>query len=318
LRGKSRDERRQRVAVLGGLLGVAPCTLESYRTALRQWLDFLARHQRTPREVQAGDFAAWLKTLWAKKPPPAASTVSRNISVVKLFYRFLAREERLPDGRGILKAVEELVSPRIHRKLPDVLTVAEVEALLAAPRPGDAGYERSAAILEYLYSTGCRGQELIDTTLSNLHIAEGFARVMGKGQKERVVPIGSKCAESLERWLAVRGRFVPPGRESPWLFTNRMGQQVNRLHLHYLVKTCARQAGIRRRVFPHMLRRSFATHQIENGADIAFVKMMLGHASLKNTEIYLGVAVGKLQDLHARCHPLGAPEQGEREWKCAA
>ena len=295
--------------------GSSPSTLESYRTALRQWLDYLARQQRTPREVQAGDFAAWLKTLWAKVPSPA--TVSRNVTALKLFYRFLAREDRLPDGKGILKEVENLTYPRRHRKLPEVLSVAEVEALLAAPRPGDSGFERSAAILEYLYSSGCRVRELIDTTLANVHLAEGFARVMGKGRRERVVPIGRKCVEALERWLAVRDAFIPRGKEAPWLFVNRMGQQVSRLHLNYLVKICARQAGIRRPVAPHMLRKSFASHQLENGADISFIKMMLGHQSLSSTEIYLGVAVGKLQELHARCHPLGGQEQGEREWKCA-
>ncbi|HTU22503.1 MAG TPA: tyrosine-type recombinase/integrase [Gemmataceae bacterium] len=304
--------------------GCSPRTLDAYRRDLGHWLGFLARQQRTARQVVAADFAAWLKTLWGREAGPSPSTIKRSLSSVKGFYTFLMREERLPDARGIRKAIQDLAFPRIHRKLPDVLTVAEVERLLAAPRPGDRGYARERAILEFLYSTGVRAQELVDATAANVHLKEGFARVMGKGQKERVVPIGSKCAAAINRWLDCRVGHVAvqaaklPGAESPWLFVGQQGQQLNRLHLYYLVRTCAVQAGIRRPVYPHMLRRSFATHQIENGADIAFVKAMLGHASLSSTEHYLGVAVGKLQDLHARCHPLGGGLEQEKTHARAA
>lgn len=281
--------------------GCSLCTLDAYRATLVLFLAWLARsYQLGPRQIDAPILHAWLKSLWQKNPAPA--TVQRNLSALRSFYRYLWFEGRAP--AALCTAVTNLGMPKIPAKLPVALTVREVELLLQAPQSSSRTYVRDVAVLEVLYSTGVRVSELCDLTPAGLYLAEGFARVRGKGDADRIVPLGSKCREALQRWLARRGR-LPLSVAAPWLFLCRGAARMSRSGVFGMVRYHARAAGIGRRVSPHTLRRSFATHLVENGADIAMVRMMLGHVSLATTERYVAVATDKLQLLHEACHPLG-------------
>ncbi|MCX6844040.1 MAG: tyrosine recombinase XerD [candidate division WOR-3 bacterium] len=232
----------------------------------------------------------------------ATTTVARKLVSIRLFYRFLASEQRLAANPA-----DDIDLPKQRRKLPGVLTQDEVTKLIeAAGKAPDRFWAlRSRAMLEVMYGSGLRVSELLSLGMGNVSLADGFLRVMGKRSKERVVPLGQPAVDAVRDYLsAARPHYV--GKEpSPFLFLNHHGNRLSRMGLLKILRACVGLAGISRRVTPHTLRHSFATHLLEGGADLRAVQEMLGHSSIATTQIYTHVDREYLRETHRTFHPRG-------------
>ena len=229
----------------------------------------------------------------------AAHSQARIISGIKAFFRFLVYEKRLTTDPTTL-----LETPRLGRKLPATLDLHEIEAMLAAIDHSRPEGPRNRAMLEVLYSCGLRVSELVNLQLSNLFLEAGFIRVVGKGNKERLVPIGSAAAKYLQIYLQESrpAVAVQPGEEDI-VFLNRRGSRLTRVMVFTIIKDLAARAGIKKKVSPHTLRHSFATHLVEGGADLRAVQEMLGHESITTTEIYTHLDKSYLRQVIEEYHP---------------
>jgi integrase/recombinase XerD len=215
-----------------------------------------------------------------------------------MFARFMVRERLRPDD-----FTELLSGPRLARRLPGTLSPDEISRLLASPSGGDPASLRDRGLLELFYSSGLRVSELAALTLQQVDLENGFARVFGKGSKERLVPMGKRARDAVAAWIASgRPHFVKPRTRSE-LFLSSRGSSLSRVALWGIVKKHARRAGITKPVKPHLLRHSFATHLLSGGADLRSIQEMLGHASISTTQIYTAVGGRRLLDEHARYHP---------------
>lgn len=279
--------------------GLSRATLESYSADLLRYADFM---QQTGQDtVSAEDTALILKHLInLRNEGLGARSRARHLVSLRGFYRFLAREKFLP-----LDPSKLVDLPKTTLKLPDVLNQAEVQRLLNAPDGLKPSGLRDAAMLELLYAAGLRVSELIHLKVQDVQLEAGFVRVMGKGSKERIVPIGQYAREKVLFYLEhARGRMVKE-RSSPYLFVARAGRPMTRQGFWKLLRRYARAAGLFKKVTPHSLRHSFASHLLEGGADLRAVQVMLGHADISTTQIYTHVAKDRLKELHRRFHPRG-------------
>lgn len=272
--------------------GIAPATAAAYRHDLSQ---FLVRHGGPIESISRADVLDFM----AERMRSGASTSSilRQLSCLRQFFAWSLRERRIP-GDPML----DLETPTRPRTLPGTLTARQVEALLAAPgsdRPLDL---RDQALLESLYATGMRVSELAGLTLSRINLGQGIVRVLGKGGRERLVPLGETACDAIQRWLVVRSELRPQG---DWLFVSKSGRVLSRQAIWARIRQLAVRAGITEDVYPHRLRHSFATHLLDNGADLRVVQMLLGHADLTTTQIYTHVSRARLKSLHQRHHPRG-------------
>ena len=247
-----------------------------------------------PDQVEEQDVVYYL--LYLKKRGLSAKSIRRHLSSIRLFHRYLVSENVTRTDPTV-----DMRSPRTWRKLPTVLSPSEVERLLAVPCPDSFRGVRDAAILELMYSAGLRVSEVIDITVDHVNLKDGYVRCHGKGDKERLVPIGSLATTKLLRYVEERGRAKGAGCDA--LFLTRLGRGFTRRGLWKLVKELARRAGIREDITPHTLRHSFATHLLEGGADLRAVQEMLGHADISTTQIYTHVGRDRLRQIHARYHP---------------
>lgn len=230
--------------------------------------------------------------------PPS---VARNLIALKMFYRYLRLEERVDRN-----TVELLSSPSLWEKVPQVLSPQSVEKLLASPKPKERFYARDRALLETLYATGSRASEVVGMKLADLHLDSKFVKCEGKGGKQRIVPLGAPAVEAIGAYLEKqRSTLVRAGSDSPWVFVSRGGRALTREMLWILVKKYARRAGLASRVSPHTLRHSFATHLLSGGADLRTVQELLGHASIRTTQIYTHVDRDRLRAIHRQFHPRG-------------
>jgi len=230
----------------------------------------------------------------------ASRSRARLLSTLRGFFKFLVREQHLTGN-----PVTRLTSPRLRRYLPDVLSVEDVERLLAGPNRATPQGQRDAAMLELLYATGLRVSELVAITMGRVNLEVGFVIALGKGSKERIVPMGEVAAEALRGYiLGARNRLLR-GRLSDALFVTSRGRAMTRQAFWKLVRQYTLRAGIQKRVTPHTLRHSFATHLLERGADLRSVQMMLGHADISTTQIYTHVARERLKRIHHMYHPRG-------------
>lgn len=277
--------------------GLSAHTVAGYRRDLDQAAAFFARSGVGGwAAVTPALAAAWVQSLADDKY--RVTSQGRKLSALRMLARHLVRERVREDDFTVL-----LASPKLVRRIPETLSVDEVARLMATPTGGDARALRDRALLELFYSSGLRVSELAGLTLQQVDPAQGFARVVGKGAKERVVPIGGKACEALATYLvAGRPQLVRPHTGSA-LFLNHRGRGISRVALWQIVKAHARRAGITRNVKPHALRHSFATHLLGGGADLRAIQEMLGHASISTTQIYTAVESGRLLDQHARFHP---------------
>lgn len=284
---------------LGFERGLSGRTVDAYARDCRQ-LAVFARERGVPRPAGIDyrllrDFVAELADRGL-----AGSTVSRKISAIRSYFGFL-----LDEGVVDEDPTERLEAPRPVRALPDVLSVPEVERLLGAvPAEAELAF-RDRAILEVLYGAGLRVSELTDLRLRNLLLDEGLLQVTGKGSKERLVPVGAGARRALARYLRELRRRLDRGEGEGRVFLNHHGRPLSRVGVWKIVKRHVRRAGLERRVTPHTLRHTFATHLLEGGADLASVQEMLGHADISTTEIYTHVDRSWLREVHRSCHPRG-------------
>ena len=277
--------------------GLSRNTIESYGRDLRVFLDFVeGRGIRSFREVTRGDVLAFLKELQGRGL--SVRSVSRALISLRGLFRFLLLEGHLEED-----PVEEMEVPRPPRSLPHVLSLQEVERILEAPDPGTPLGVRDRAMLELLYATGMRVSELAGLAPEGVDIQVGFVRVKGKGDKERVIPIGEVARERLDIYLREGRPRLLKGRESPYLFVNRQGRGLSRQGIWKLIKRYALQAGVLTPITPHTLRHSFATHLLERGADLRFVQVMLGHADIGTTQIYTHLNQEYLRKIYQQYHP---------------
>ncbi|MDR0994580.1 MAG: site-specific tyrosine recombinase XerD [Verrucomicrobiota bacterium] len=279
--------------------GLSENTRLAYGHDLAVFLAFMIRRGRSGiQDIQRRDVLDFLMD--GKKQGLAASSLARHMVAVKVFFRYLS-------GEGLLavNVTDAMESPRLWKILPPTLSVAEVDRLLAAPDVRTPRGLRDRAIFETFYATGLRVSELAALTLGAVHADAEYVRCIGKGEKERVVPIGRRALEAIQAWLA-RGRCVyarrvcPPPEE---IFLSRLGTPLNRTTIWRHIKAYAVQVGIRKRISPHMLRHSFASHLLANGASLRSIQEMLGHADISTTQIYTHVDQNRLQSVHRQFHP---------------
>lgn len=275
--------------------GLSDNTVAAYGRDLAQFAISLAG--RPPTEVARNDILEHLMKLRDRNLTP--SSVGRKLVAIKVFFRFLA-------GQGLLRGDPSGVieSPRLMKGLPEVLDVEEVTRLLRAA-DGRAGKKsiRDRALLELLYASGLRVSEAAGLKLSELNQEAGFLRCVGKGGKERVVPVGKHALQWIRKYLAEARSAFNPKPESRQIFLNRFGRPLSRQSVWILIKHYAKRAGIRKSVKPHTLRHSFATHLLEAGADLRVVQELLGHASIATTQIYTHVDRARLKAIHSKFHP---------------
>ena len=277
--------------------GLSKNTESSYRGDLVQAALFLKKHGAVSwAKVSAKHLTAWLHGLSDRGL--TASSQARKLTAVRMLCRHLLREHVRGDDPTAL-----LTGPKIRRKLPQTLSAGDMEKLLAAPSGGDAYALRDRAMLELFYSSGLRISELCGLSLQQVDLEHGFVRVFGKGNKERVVPLGGQAREAIVTYLdSARSRLVKP-RTGSELFISERGSAISRKTLWVIVRKYALRAGITQVVKPHLLRHSFATHLLGGGADLRAIQEMLGHASIGTTQIYTAVESSRLLDQHKKHHP---------------
>lgn len=285
--------------------GLAKNTLAAYSRDVNRYLSFLqAEGIGSFEEAKQAQVARHLIDL--KESGYSSRTIARHLSALRTFYRFLQTEGFFEEDPTL-----HLDSPKAKGGLPSVLTLEEVERLLQAPRAETAMGLRDKAMLEVLYATGLRVSELITLSLSQVNLSTGYVRCLGKGGKERIVPLGTQALHALKDYLErARPSFACPepcrrvrGRSSPFLFLGRGGRPLTRQGFWKLLKGYAKAAGIEKKVTPHTLRHSFATHLLDRGADLRSVQLMLGHADISTTQVYTHVSRARLKEVYDRFHP---------------
>ena len=279
----------------------------AYVRDLHGLVEFLrARGIGSPAAVGPADLRDYVFHL--KDHGRAATSIRRAQSSLRAYWAFLLGEEAVKGD-----PTEQLESPRVWQRLPDVLSRREVERLVEAPDPDHALHWRDRAALELLYATGMRASELAELPLSGLDLGHRVCLVLGKGSKERIVPLGGPAARAVDRYLrdvrpvleSASGRSGARPRAKGRVFLNARGGPLSRQAVWMIVRTACRRAGIERRVTPHTIRHSFATHLLEGGADLATVQELLGHADIATTQIYTHLDRKHLHDVHRRFHPRG-------------
>lgn len=281
--------------------GLSRNTLASYRADLMQLVEWLGRQPRTNgslSDVTQADLLAFLSDRIGQGVK--ASTTCRALTCIKRFYRYLLRR-----GKIMADPATNIDSPKISRHLPVSLTETEVEALLAAPDTRQSLGLRDRAMLEILYAAGLRVSELVGLSISQIRQDMGVVRILGKGSKERLIPLGEEALHWLSLYLQEARPVLLAGKHSNMSFVTTRGDAMTRQAFWYLIKRHARQAGIVKLLSPHTLRHAFATHLLNHGADLRVVQLLLGHSDISTTQIYTHVARERLKQLHARHHPRG-------------
>lgn len=277
--------------------GLAKNTLESYGRDLRQYYTYLHNDKiDAVNQASRATILAYLEQLQSKGR--AVSTISRNLAAIKSYYQFLVRERYLEKDPAA-----NLESPKLEKKLPKILTIGEVEELLKQPNSFLPTGMRDKAMLELLYATGIRVSELISLNVSDVNLEMGYIKCYGKGSKERIVPLGSIAAKCVQEYITRgRGKLVRTYDEAA-LFVNHHGNRLTRQGFWKIIKKYAQEASITKEITPHTLRHSFATHLLENGADLRSVQEMLGHADISTTQIYTQVTKNRLKEVYEKTHP---------------
>ncbi|UCF90435.1 MAG: site-specific tyrosine recombinase XerD [Desulfobacterales bacterium] len=279
--------------------GLSPKTLESYSSDIARYREFLLANGIN--HISEIDTSVILKHLIALRDAGLkARSRARHLVALRGFYKFLVHEKLLAHDPARLVDL-----PKTVLKLPDVLSVEEVERLLAAPNTQKTTGARDAAMLEILYAAGLRVSELVNLKLQDVNLEAGFVRVLGKGSKERIVPIGLVAKEKIDFYIENSRPRLLKNRLSPHLFVAHAGKPMTRQGFWKLLKRYAGQARLPQKITPHSLRHSFASHLLEGGADLRAVQIMLGHVDIATTQIYTHVAQEHLKRMHAKFHPRG-------------
>ena len=276
---------------------MSPNTVESYARDLALLAEFADKQGSTVESLQRQDLEAFVRQLMSSGLAPRS--VARTVACVRGFYRFIAAEQKRDSSPA-----DDLRPPRAWAALPKFLSLEEVDRLLEQPDPSTARGLRDKALIEVLYATGLRVSELIALRAGDLNLDEGYLTCIGKGDKQRMVPLGHEAADWVRRYIREGRPSLLRKKSSPWLFVNaRDGGSLSRVGFWKVLKEYGIKAGITRDLSPHVLRHSFATHLLERGADLRMIQMMLGHADLSTTQIYTHVLEARLRTVYDRFHP---------------
>jgi len=279
--------------------GLSENTISSYANDIEGYIAFLKRDGVVgPLHVSPEVPGRYISGLHWQGLKPAS--ISRKMSALKSFHGFLLR-----DGHSASDPSAPLETPRLLKKLPKAIPIHEVERLLESAVPEDEFSLRDRAILELMYATGLRSSEVISLRISDLNLEERFLRCLGKGRKERTVPIGEVAARFMERYLREARRKLLKGGRSDIVFVSGRRRRLSRMTLWNIVRKYAARAGLSEHVSPHTLRHSFATHLLQGGADLRVVQELLGHSSIATTQVYTALDKDYLKDVHRRFHPRG-------------
>ncbi len=276
--------------------GLAGSTVTAYQRDLAEFWGHLVADEVEPGDISMEDVQKHLMAL--QRRGLAVSSIARHLATIKVFLRFLRAERVL--RRDVASLIE---SPKRWRTIPDSVHYEQVQALLTAPDPYDELYLRDRALLELLYATGMRVSEVVDLGLARINLDLGYARCIGKGRKERIVPVGRPAIEAIRNYLEILRPRLLGDRHTDALMLSRTGRPLDRTNMWRLVRKYARMAGIQQHVSPHTLRHCFATHLLAGGADLRVVQELLGHADVTTTEIYTHVDEAQLKTVHSKFHP---------------
>jgi len=279
--------------------GLSLNTVAAYRRDLAKFDSHAKKKKLSLEDVKKDDLVEFLSSLFHQKLD--SRTVARHVVTLRNFFRYAQTHDLITNDPAL-----NLESPKIRRALPGYLRLEEIEKLLAQPNDKTPMGLRDRAMLDVLYSTGLRVSELVGLRVMDLDKSVGCIRCIGKGDKERIVPIGKKALALVERYLRdARPKLAPAGKQvnSPMLFINRRGGPLSRVGVWKILSAYGRQAGLRVPLTPHMLRHSFATHLLEGGADLRSVQLMLGHADISTTQIYTHVVEERLKQVYKAHHP---------------
>lgn len=278
--------------------GLAKNTIVSYERDLHSYLQYLKAIEKITdlNEVQRFQIIRFLAKL--KDDGKSSKTLARHIASIRAFHQFLLREKAVDQDPTV-----HIESPQQERSLPKVLSIQEVEKLLESPKVHDHFGIRDKAMIELLYATGIRVSELIGLNIDDVHLTMGFVRCMGKGSKERIIPIGRTAQHAISDYLDNGRHLFLKKQKDDALFLNHLGKRLTRQGFWKILKRLTQEAGITKELTPHTLRHSFATHLLENGADLRAVQEMLGHADISTTQIYTHVTKTRMKDVYSKFHP---------------
>ncbi|MFP4286804.1 MAG: site-specific tyrosine recombinase XerD [Candidatus Izemoplasmataceae bacterium] len=278
-------------------------SIDAYMRDLTQYVNYLEFKGIDDASLITKDIIkSYLMTL--RKKHRSSATVSRKLSAMKKFHQFLLEEKLVKDNVILL-----INRPKKTKRLPEVLSIEEIEALIERVKQTDSNLsKRNLAMIELLYGSGLRISELLELKVNDLHINMGFINVIGKGNKERIVPLGSLAVKAMKTYLE-SARLYLSKQPTPYVFLNRFGKKMSRIGFYKILKELASDAGINKDVSPHTLRHSFATHLIEEGVDLRFVQEMLGHTDVSTTEIYTHISKKQLIAVYDRYHPHAKKER---------
>ncbi len=287
------------ISYLAAEKGLSANTGSAYSHDLARYLDFLEKAGRNNlSDIGPSDIAAFMVSLQKQEIGPRSR--ARCLSAIRMFHKFLMIENYADSNPATI-----IEAPRTLQKLPQFLDCREVDALFGACQGGRGEDLRDHAMLELLYATGLRVSELVNLKLREINLDSGYLMTVGKGNKERLVPVGESARMRVAAYLDTVRLKLDPQRQNPYLFLSRLGGAMSRQAFWNIVKKRTQLAVIRKNISPHTLRHSFATHLLENGADLRSVQIMLGHADLSSTQIYTHVTRERLKLLHQKIHPRG-------------
>lgn len=290
------SEIRSFLSYLATERGLARNSLEAYRRDLTDLLVYLEPRGLSIRQASALDYREYLQE--QSRAGQSTATVTRRLAAIRAYCKYLAIE-------GIDKAndLQQLDRPKPEHRIPKVLTRSQLQRLLAAPDPNDLFFHRDLALLEFLYASGLRATEICTLKLQDVNLMAGAVRVIGKGSKERIVPVGQAAREAIEAYIVrTRPRLLKTPHEQT-LFLSRSGRPLERVALWQIIKRAAARCGVLKEVHPHVLRHCFASHLVEGGADLRIVQELLGHSDVTTTQIYTHVDARRLKRVHAAYHP---------------
>lgn len=278
--------------------GLSVNTLGAYRADLVSLRKWLAKRDTSLIYATRSDLLAFIA--WRTEEGAKPRSTARQLSSFRRFYRYLLREAQIQQD-----PTAKIEMPRIGRSLPQSLTEAEVEALLNAPNVKDPLGHRDRTMFEVLYATGLRVSELINLKQSEVNLNQGVARIVGKGDRERLIPLGQESQRWLRDFIGGARSEILLERQTDYLFPTRRGDRMTRQAFWHIIKRYSKLANIKSKMSPHTLRHAFATHLLNNGADLRVVQMLLGHSDLSTTQIYTHVARARMKELHGQHHPRG-------------
>ncbi len=285
--------------------GLSQNTLESYRLDLKKYFQFLIGKGITDlKTVKPENISEFIHSLYQKKRKLKSSSIARNLSAIRTFHKYLLNEEYCDSNPA-----ELIDSPKLGRRLPSTLTPQEMEKILEQPYSRDDLGIRDKAVLEFLYATGVRISEMINFTRKNFLPGVGWVRIIGKGNKERLVPIGKEAEKAVKEYLKKSRPHIAKPQSEDIMFLNRWGKKLTRMGAWKIIKRYIHQAGIKKKVSPHTIRHSFATHLIEGGADLRAVQEMLGHADISTTQVYTHIDRDFIKQEHRSYHPREKPSK---------